>query len=264
MKNLPEVSKTAIVTLINRAIETEDKNPVFKDPMAVICLEKMISISSDEEKNYIEKIKTMFKGVLASNRKTSSRRALYFDKQVNEFILKNPSCTVINLACGFDTRFWRIDNKNCKYYELDFPEVIELKKDLLKDYINYEQIGSSVLETSWIDKITANGNEKFFLIAEGLLMYLPWQDAIRLLEEISQRFSHSQIAFDIFQEKYTRGLWKQFFRWSFKKVYGIDTSIEFGFKKPQDIESFSNGFKVIDVKKEDGWYFIAASINENT
>ncbi len=46
MINLPEVSKTAIVTLTNRAIETEDKNPVFKDPMAVFCLEKIISISS--------------------------------------------------------------------------------------------------------------------------------------------------------------------------------------------------------------------------
>jgi len=78
----------------------------------------------------------MFKGALASNRKTSNRRALYFDKLVNDYILKHSSCTVINLACGFDTRFWRIDNKNCKYYELDFPEVIALKKELLKEYIS--------------------------------------------------------------------------------------------------------------------------------
>jgi len=263
MMNLPEVSKTAIVTLTNRAIETEDKNPVFKDPMAVLCLEKIISISSEDEKNYIKKVKRMFKGVFASNRKTSSRRALYFDNLVNEYILKHPSCTVINLACGFDTRFWRIDNKNCKYYELDFPEVIALKKELLKEYINYEQIGCSVLETSWIDKVTTNGNKNFLLIAEGLFMYLPKQDAIKLLKERTQKFVHSQIAFDIFQEKYTRRLWKKFFGWSFKKIYGIDASIEFGFEKPQDIESFSSGFKVMDVKEEGGWYFIAASINEN-
>jgi len=36
MMRLPEISKTAIVTLTNRAIETENKNPVFKDPMAVL------------------------------------------------------------------------------------------------------------------------------------------------------------------------------------------------------------------------------------
>ena len=87
---------------------------------------------------------------------------------------------MINLACGFDTRFWRIENEKCKYVELDLPGMIELKREILKDHLDYELIGCSVLDTSWIDQVTSNGNSSFLLLAEGLFYYLPKQDVTRL------------------------------------------------------------------------------------
>ena len=52
------------------------------------------------------------------------RERRVFDDSANRFIADNPGCTVINLACGFDTRFWRIANQNCTYIELDLPDVV--------------------------------------------------------------------------------------------------------------------------------------------
>ncbi len=86
---------------------------------------------------------------------------------------------MINLACGLDTRFWRIENEKCKYIELDLPEMIELKREILKDHLGYELIGCSVLDTSWIDQVTSNGNSNFLLLAEGLFYYLPKQEVTR-------------------------------------------------------------------------------------
>jgi O-methyltransferase involved in polyketide biosynthesis len=55
--NLSEVSRTAILALTCRVVESEKKNTVFNDPMAVLCLERLMSISSEEEKNRIMKWK---------------------------------------------------------------------------------------------------------------------------------------------------------------------------------------------------------------
>lgn len=201
---LTDVSKTAIATFRCHVIESQKRNPIINDPMASYCLEKLISLASEEEK------------ILLFNRKlpTSltihiSLRARKYDMIVNDFISNNASCTVINLGCGFDTRFWRINNEKCEQIELDLPELIALKKEILKEYLSYELIGCSVLDSSWIDKVTSKGNRNSIIIGEGLFMYLPEDDVINLFKIISNRFYHSQIVLEVVTEKYTRGLWKK-------------------------------------------------------
>ncbi len=114
-------------------------------------------------------------------------------RSINDFISKNPGCTVVNLGCGFDTRYWRIDHSLCKYIELDLPEIIELKKDALQGRLSYELIPCSVLDTAWIDRVTSQGNRNFLLAAEGLLMYLPQAEVINLFKTLSEKFYRSQI-----------------------------------------------------------------------
>jgi methyltransferase (TIGR00027 family) len=258
---LKGVSQTAIYTLLGRVAQSEKINPIFNDPMAVLCYEKIMSMATDEEKKRYIKVKKFFSGKFASggNQKAAAHRILYLDQLANDYISSHPACTVINLACGLDTRFWRINHENCKFIELDLPEVIALKKELLKEHITYKQISASVLDADWMKQVTSKGNMNFLLIAEGLFMYLKKQDATKLLHAISQKFNRSQLALDVFDEKYTKGLWQKIFKWSYKQFYGIDVTLEFGIKKPKDIESYAAGFKVIDVKEEGGWYFITAS-----
>lgn len=55
--NLSDVSQTAIYTLICRVTQAEKKNPIISDPMAVLCLEKMLSLASEDDKRSILKWK---------------------------------------------------------------------------------------------------------------------------------------------------------------------------------------------------------------
>ena len=210
--DLSQVSRTAILLLICRAIEAEKHKSEFNDPMAVLCLERLMSIASEEEKRWIIKRKRFYEGIQARDAKAGVRRVKAFDNATNRFIADNPKCTVINLACGFDTRFWRIENEKCKYIEIDLPGVIKLKKEILKDHLGYEVIGGSVLDTSWIDKVTIKGNTGFLLLAEGLFPWIPQQDATRLFKEIGERFYRSQFVLDMVPEKYTKGIWKKLIR----------------------------------------------------
>lgn len=239
---LTDVSKTAFVTLRSHVIESQNRNPIIKDSMAVYCLDKLISLATENENRLLFKRK--LPATLTSH---IAIRARKYDSMINAYIANNPSCTVVNLGCGFDTRYWRIDNQKCKYIELDLPELVAIKKEILKEHIDYEIIGCSVLDPSWINKVISTGNKNILLIAEGLLMYLSKGDVINLFKIISEKLYNSQIIFEVVTEKYTHGFWKKILEIKMNRTLGLNagSSYNFGIKKAQDIEFYGKGFKII-------------------
>ena len=247
--DLSQVSRTAILLLICRAVASEKNKAEFEDPIASLCLGRLLTIASEEDKRWILKHKRMYEGFHMRDAITGVRRGKAFDRIADRFIADNPKCTVINLACGFDTRFWRIDHEKCRYLELDLPEVIALKQALLRDRLSYELIGRSVLNLSWIDEVTSNGNTSFILIAEGLFPWLLPQDAARLFKEIGERFTRSQLILDTVPERYTKGIWKKLVRLHSRLDMGLDVAWDFGIKNSHDLEAYGKGFKVISEEK---------------
>ena len=256
--DLSDVSRTAILTLLGHVNASEKENVVFNDPMAVLCLEKLMSIASVKEKKWI----TWQKRLIATpDARALARRVKTFDNLANLFISKYPKCTVINLACGFDTRFWRIENKDCRYIEIDLPEVVALKREILKDQLSYELIGCSVLDASWIDLVITNGNSNFLLLAEGIFMFLPKQDVKNLLQLLTQKLIRSQLVVEMAHEKWTNSFWKMMFALQ-ARVWGLDVSFTFGIKDPRDLESYAPGLRVHgDVKGSSVGPIITVSIN---
>jgi methyltransferase (TIGR00027 family) len=240
--HLSEVSKTALFTLRSHAEESQKKQPLINDPMSVYCLDKFESLAKEEEKARLFR-----RRIPSSLTNHIVLRARKYDSIINEYIVKNPGCTVINLGCGFDTRFWRINHKDCRYIELDLPESVEIKGEILKGRIDYELIGCSVLDHSWINKVTERSSRNFLLVAEGLLMYLPEKDVINLFNVLSSNFIHSQLVFEVVAERFTRGIGKKMVEMRIKRALGLDAGISyaFGVKNAKDIESFAKGFSVV-------------------
>lgn len=259
--DLSQVSRTAILLLICRAVEAQKDNSGYHDPMAVLCLERLVSIAPEEDRRWIIQKKRMYEGLQARDAKAGVLRGVAFDTAANRFIADHPNCTVINLACGLDTRFWRIENEKCTYLEIDLPEVIRLKKEILKDQLGYDMVGCSVLDPGWIDQVTANGNTDFLLIAEGLFMWLPEPDAARLFKEIGERFYRSQLVLDMVPERYTKGIWKNLFRLHARIEWGLDVAWVFGIRHPQDLEAYGNGLKVTGEEKGSTGPIITLSIH---
>lgn len=259
--NISPVSRTAILLLICRAVAASKNNTLYNDPMAGFCLERLVSIASAEDKSWILKKKRMYEGLHWRDAEAGVRKGKVFDNAANRYINTNPKCTVINLACGFDTRYWRIDNCQCKYIELDLPELISLKKEILNDHLDYELIGCSVLDTSWIDQVTSGGNANFLLLAEGLFMWLPAPEVVRILQVIAARFHHSQLVLEMVPEKFTRGIWKAFLRFHSRLEWGLDVAWISGIKNPQDLEAYASGIRVIGVEKGSVGPIITVSIN---
>jgi O-methyltransferase involved in polyketide biosynthesis len=257
---LSNVSRTALLILTCRTVQSEKRDSGFNDPMAMLCLKRLIPLLSEEEVHLVHQWRKMYSGIQARDARARVKTAMRFDSIANHFIANHPGCTVINLACGFDTRFWRISNEKCQYVELDLPAVIELKRKILEEYLSYQIISCSIFDTAWIDQVTSAGNDNFLLLAEGLFMYLPKPDASRLLQEIAHRFIRSQLILDMAPEKYTRGLWKWFLSLE-SRAWGLDVSLSFGINNPHEMEAFSDGYKVIDTTKGSIGPIITLSIN---
>ena len=169
--NLSPVSRTAILTLLGHVVASEKKSVAFDDPMAVLCLERLTPRASAQEQDWITKQKRL----IGTRCTGDGSGAQAFDGSANLFILSHPGCTVVNLGCGFDTRFWRIDNKDCRYVEIDLPEVVAVEAR--------DPEGSPRLRSHrpfgpgpFVDRRGHHGWKQHLVLAEGLFMFLPEQE----------------------------------------------------------------------------------------
>jgi methyltransferase (TIGR00027 family) len=239
---ISEASKTAIITLMSRAIESEFPNPIIHDPMARYCLERLYSLITEEERAELSRIR-----LPPGLTNHIAIRARKYDSIANEYISKKPSCTVVELGCGFSTRYWRINRGKCRYVELDLPEVAALKREVLGDKLEYGLVGRSVLDPSWMDEVASSGNRDFLFLAEGLFMYLPKEGVVSLFGELSRRFLDSRIALEVVADYYTSGIWKRMVDFKFKREIGLSgSSYSFGVKNALELETYGSGIKVLD------------------
>ena len=60
---------------------------------------------------------------------------------------------VVNVGCGLDTRFQRIGGGKAVFFDMDLPEVIALRRELIPEQPGNAYIAASLLETGWMDDL---------------------------------------------------------------------------------------------------------------
>lgn len=260
--DLSPVSRTAILTLICRAVASAARPQEYPDPMAQVCLDRLIAAASGEDLRWLLREQRVYSGMQRHHAFQGVRRSLAFDHIASRFISEHPGCSVVNLACGFDTRYWRIDRSKCTFIDMDLPEVIRLKNKILAGELTYEAIGSSVLDTAWMEHVTRRGNASFLLLAEGLFAWLDEAQATGLISEISRRFQRSLFVFDLLPVAYTKGIWKFFQRLDARISWGL-TGVDWavGIRDPGDIEKIASGLKIIASGKGAAGPILSVAVN---
>lgn len=129
-------------------------------------------------------------------------RAYHFDEAVKAFLKTYPNAVIVNLGCGLDTGFHRIDNGQLTWVDVDFPEVINLRQDLLPPSKREIYIKSSILDHAWMGEVKKIGEHVFFL-AGGVFMYFTQEEVKSLFVNMANQFSHAHLIFD---NVYPKGL----------------------------------------------------------
>lgn len=180
--NVSNIPEAMLRTLYARAKESKRINSFVKDETAERIIER-----ADYDFSAWEKDVVLGRGAIA--------RMILLDKMVKDFIRKNPDATIINLACGADTRFYRVDNGQIRWYGLDLPEAVEACERIMPPCDRLMYIGKSAMDESWAEDVRADG--PVLVIAESLSMYLEKQDVQKIFKIIRNRFQNADVMMEI-------------------------------------------------------------------
>jgi O-methyltransferase involved in polyketide biosynthesis len=179
---LTEEKATLLMTLYAKSQDYKSERSILKD-------KKAYEICCSIEYDFTKLNQFNFGNLL-------SVRAKHYDEWIREFINSNQNAVVLYLGCGLDTRVSRINPpKSVIWFDVDYPEVIKLRKNFYEDNDNYKMISSSIAELKWLEEIPKD--LPVIIVAEGVLEYLAEYDVEKIINKLTEYFSKGQMAFDI-------------------------------------------------------------------
>ena len=217
-------AETMLQSFYARAKYSRKKNAKFYDAKAIELVEKI-----DYDFSKAEKDSTMSNGVIA--------RTIVFDELVKDFINKNPDCTVVNIACGLDTRFYRMDNGRITWYNVDLPETIEVRDAIYHESGRVSTIGISATDPDWADKVTKRG--KMLFIIEGLSIYLTSDENAQMLSIIRDKFDNATVLMECLAKKWVNKEHTE------KSIQDTGAKFVFGADTFDDLGKAADGFRCI-------------------
>ena len=119
--------------------------------------------------------------------------------EVRDYLKSHPKAAVVNLGCGLDSTGRNCDNGNCRIYNLDFPDVIAVRNELLPAGEREENIPCNLNDTAWLDKINASEGAVFF--AAGVFYYFLAEQVRTLVRAMAYAFPGGVLVFDAANKK---------------------------------------------------------------
>lgn len=174
-------AETMLQCFYARAMHSKNPKNKFRDEKAEELVDRL-----DYDFSKARKDTAMSSGIVA--------RSVVFDEIVRAFIDKYPDCTVVNIACGLDTRAYRMDNGKLTWYNLDLPETIEVRNSIYQESGRISTIACSVLDENWPAQVKVRG--KMLFIIEGLTMYMTADEVRVMLAIIRDNFDNAYVCME--------------------------------------------------------------------
>ena len=184
---LEGVMETMLITLDARARDYKAEKSILKDKKSY---EMVDMIDYDFDSFNKEKV----------NHMCIISRAKVMDDEVKRFIEKHPTCHIVSLGSGLDTRFFRVDNGKIHWYDIDFPEVIILRKKFFEENDRVKNIEKSALDRTWTKEIDTKG-EELLIISEGMIMYFYPEQVKEFLNILTDSFNHFELHLDCLSKR---------------------------------------------------------------
>ena len=212
--DLSGAPQTMLATFYAKALDADLPRPILGDRFAKEIVDR---IDYDWSKTTITKAKSP----------SVTTRTAHFDTWTRQFLAVHPDAVVLHLGCGLDARAFRVDpGPGVEWYDVDYPDVADLSRQLYPARDRYHLIGASVTDPAWLADIPAD--RPTLMIGEGLTMYLTQADGIALLRRVVDRFPSGELQFDAFNRLGIKTQWmNSVVRRSGATLYwGIDTPDE--------------------------------------
>ena len=229
------VQETLIIPLFGRLICSEHYPKLFNDPEAKrICDSLDYDFSGKRRK--MESVMGLFGALELAQRQYDLRC------ETKAYLKDHPVAAVVNMGCGLDDTVSKCDNGTMKGYNIDLPEVIKVRNELLPPKEREKNIACDLNDFCWMDEIDAEDGAVFF--AAGVFYYFKTEDVKRIFRAMAERFPGAVLAFDSCNERGARMM-----RSTWLKEAGItDVSAFFSLEDEKELRGWSENFRSVTAK----------------
>ncbi len=229
------VQETLVIPLFGRLVCSEHFPELFSDPEA-----KRICDSLDYD--FTEKRKKMESAAGLFGALEVAQRQFDLRCEAEDYLRVHSKAAVVNLGCGLDDTFSKVDNGQCKGYNIDLPDVIRVRNDLLPAGGREMNLACDLNDHSWMDEIDAENGAVFF--AAGVFYYFRKADVQKLFCTMAEHFPGGVLVFDSCNERGAKLMRK-----TWLKEAGItDVSAFFSLEDEAELSGLSDRFASVTAK----------------
>lgn len=229
------VQETLVIPLYGRKICSEHYPELLQDKNAERICDRL-DYDFDSQKKKMESVASQFGALEVAQR--------HYDLicGVRDYLKTHPKAAVVNLGCGLDDTFSKVDNGECKGYNIDMHDVIEIRNGLLPAGEREKNIACDLNDYSWFDLIDASDGAVFF--AAGVFYYFKTEDVKKLFCTMANRFGGAVLAFDACNKRGAKMMMK-----TWLKEAGItDVGAFFSIEDETSLQNWSTRFSSVTAK----------------
>ena len=236
-QDLGGVPDTYLAPLYWKAMESQRPDAMIKDEKAVALVTQMMADVST--RSGFSRVKQIPMPELLKVMRIMFTREM--DRYARDFLSRHPEAVVVHIGCGLDARFERVDNGQVEWYDLDLPEVIELRRKLFGDEgERHHLLGCSVLEEAWMEGLSIHRQHSLLFLAETVFVYFVEEQVKSLVLRLRDHFPGSELVFDGWRPFEVR-LGNRYLSSSQFADY-----MRWGFWRGQEIEAWGDGIHLLD------------------
>jgi O-methyltransferase involved in polyketide biosynthesis len=224
--HLTREKETLLITLCGKALESRLPDSLLKDWFAAEAVGKI-----DYDFRRLKVDRTLGVGLAI--------RAKSIDDRVRAFIARHPDAVVLHLGCGLDSRVFRVNPPaGVAWHDVDYPEVIALRRRLYPDRENCRLVASSVTDPGLLETVPAD--RPAMIAAEGLTPYLPADEGPKLFARLVRHFDRGEIVCDAYSSLGLKIVAMT------PSVRATGAELRWAINDPRDLEKAAPGLKLVE------------------
>lgn len=185
------VQETLVIPLYGKKRCSEAYPQFFYDEPAIRLVDRVDYDFSQMTDNMISRFGMVEVGM----------RTLDLVWEIKDYLKGHPRAAVVNLGCGLDDLYERVDNGQMRMVCVDFPDVIEIRRALLAPHEREEYLAADLNEHSWMEKLHYDPQEGAVFVASGVFYYFKVEEMQALLQAMKKAFPSARLAFDTGNKK---------------------------------------------------------------
>ncbi len=123
-------------------------------------------------------------------------RSAVFDEWLRRQMEEWREAVVIHIGCGMDSRIIRVGTQGHKWYDVDFPQVIEERKRYYTESTDYRMLAGDARDGKWLEAVTET--QSAIVVMEGVSMYMTVGEMRDLMEALGVHFERLALLADCY------------------------------------------------------------------